>query len=65
MVKKIFIDNKMIINMIIEWLIFYNFKIINIEDINDNDKIYYCSFHFNNINIIEKKTKKMAFLCSF
>ena len=45
--------------MIIEFLNYNDFKIIEIKDININDEIYYCSFKFNNFNQIKQKTNNI------
>lgn len=62
MIRKIIIDNKLIINMIIEWLEFHNFKLIELKDININDKIHYCSFDFKNLNNIKRKTNNITII---
>jgi hypothetical protein len=56
--KKIIID-EINIRMISNFIKHYNFQIINIDDVNNNDDIYYITFDFKYIDTLLKKTNNI------
>ena len=56
--KKLLI-NENIIRFVKEFISFYEFKIVTINDINNNDDIYIISFMFENADKIINKCNKI------